>query len=144
MTGCGASENFNRAKIRGENIRTMIAMKNVAIALEIYRNVEDDYPTADSMAQLKSQLDTYLGSERGVDRWGNALVVTVTPDSYVLTSGGDDGTGGHEYGGAVETAGHSITMKDGFFAQYHSSVESTAREYEAEIAKVRSRATTGD
>ena len=31
-------------------------------------------------------------------------------------------------------------VKDGVFVQYHSSVESTAREYEAQIADIRSRA----
>jgi hypothetical protein len=96
------------------------------------------------MDQLKSKLGGYLGNEGGVDRWGNALVVTVSRDSYIVTSGGSDGTGGHEYGGAVETAGHSITMKDGIFVQYDSSVETTAREYEADLARIRSRATTGD
>jgi hypothetical protein len=37
----------------------------------------------------------------------------------------------------VTSPGHSITLKDGVFVQYDASVEKTARDYEAEIAKVR-------
>jgi len=114
-------------------------MKNVAIALEAHRSEHGDYPTADSMNELRPFLHAYLGDERGIDRWGEPLVVTVNPESYVLTSKGDDKQGGHEYGGPVETVGHSITLKDGRFVQYHRSVESTAREYEAEIQSARAR-----
>ena len=137
MVSCGAGDTYNRAHNRGANINSMIAIKNVAIALETYRVERGEYPTVDSMDQLRPVLGAYLGDERGIDRWGESLIVTVTPASYVLTSKGDDKQGGHENGGPVETAGHSITLKDGAFVQYHSSVESTARKYEAEIAGVR-------
>lgn len=142
LAGCGASDTCNRAYTRGTNIKSMIAITNVAIALETHYLEHDEYPTADSMRQLRLALAPYLGEELGFDRWGEPLVVTVTADSYLLTSKGDDKEGGHEDGGPVETAGHSITLKNGIFVQYHASVESTARKYEAQIANARMRVET--
>ena len=129
----GDDSTFSRAYARGVNIRSMVSLMNVAIALEAYRSEHGTYPLANSMHQLRFLLRAHLGDELGLDRWREPLVVTVTPDSYVLLSKGDDKQGGHEHGGAVETAGHSITLKNGVFVQYHLSVESTAREYEKEI-----------
>ncbi len=136
--GCGAPDTYNQAYTRGANIKSMIAITNVAIALENYRLDRGEYPPTESMGQLYAVLKGYLGEERGVDRWGQALIVTVTPESYALSSKGDDQEGGHERGGAVENAGHSITLENGVFVQYHSSVTSTARKYEAQIAEARS------
>jgi hypothetical protein len=138
ILACGFSENYNRAYTRGANIKSMIAIRNVAVALEQYRADHGEYPVAGSMNELRTSLSSYLGEELGIDRWGEPLVVTVTADSYTLSSKGDDGQGGHENGGAVEAAGHSITLRDGRFVQYHSIVEDTARKYEAEIAATRS------
>ena len=86
VSGCGVGEDFNNARIRGENIFSMIAITNVAVALERYRGKHSEYPTADSMADLRPLLETYLGQERGIDRWGEELIVDVSPDGYVLSS----------------------------------------------------------
>lgn len=107
------------------------------ILLEAHRAKHGEYPAADSMAELRSLLAAELAAERGVDRWGEPLIVTVTPVAYTLTSKGNDRQGGHENGGPVEAPGHSITLEAGVFVQYHRAVESTARKYEAEIRGVR-------
>lgn len=134
--GCGAAENFENAKSIGSNIRTMMNMQEVAVALERHRAEHGTFPAADSMAALRVALGRPL-EFRGVDRWGEELLVSVTPEGYVLTSKGEDRVGGHEFGGAVTTPGHSITLKDGRFEQYHAKVEKTARKIEGEIAAAR-------
>ncbi len=134
--GCSDySKRFNQSKIRGSNIRSMLALKNVAISLEHYKNDHGNYPSANSMKELKKMLTpAYLDPASCIDKWGELILVSCTPDSYILSSKGDDRSGEHEFGGAVETSGHSITMKDGLFVQYNTSVEETARELESEIS----------
>jgi hypothetical protein len=135
LLGCGAS--FEQAKVRGSNINSMMAIKDVSIALERYRHAHGSYPTAHSFAELQRAVAPALDRARSKDRWGEELLVDVTADSYVVTSKGDDRTGGPESGGAVSTPGHSITLRDAVFVQYDASVELTARKYEAEIEAVR-------
>ena len=49
------------------------------------------------------------------------LLVDVSANGYTISSQGDDRNGGHEFGGAVTTPGHSITLKDAVFVQYEAS-----------------------
>jgi hypothetical protein len=141
MLGCGAS--YEQAKVRGSNINSMMAIKDVSIALERYRHDHGSYPTANTMAELQKALAPLLDHARSRDRWGELLLIEVNGDSYMVASKGDDRTGGPEFGGAVSTPGHSITLKDAIFVQYDASVEQTARKYEAEIAAVRNQSQGG-
>ena len=143
LPSCGACATYDQAFVRGSNIRSMMALKQVAIALERQRNEHGSYPAAKSIADLQATIVPALDNTSCTDRWGEPLVVDVTSDSYTLTSKGDDRTGGHEFGGAVTIPGHSITLKDGVFVQYDASVEETARKYEAEMAQVRTQARGG-
>lgn len=141
LTGCGAS--YEQAKVRGTNINSMMAIEAVSIALEQYKLTHGSYPSAHTMAELQKAVAPLLDHARTTDRWGEVLLVDVTTDGYTLTSKGADRTGGHEFGGAVATPGHSITLKDAVFVQYDASVEQTARKYEAEIAEVRNHNPSG-
>lgn len=144
LAGCGACTAFGEAYVRGSNMRSMLTIKEVAIALERHRQKHGSYPTAKSIAELWRGVAPLLDNAACADRWGEALVVDVEPESYTLTSKGDDRVGGHEFGGAVTVPGHSITLKDARFVQYDASVEKTARKYEAEIAGFRSRSAAGE
>jgi len=137
LTGCDACATYEAAQVRGSNIRSMIAIRDVAIALEQYRNDHGSYPPGKSIVDLQETLAPLLTNTQRTDRWGEPLVVDVTSDRYTLTSKGDDRIGGHEFGGAVTSPGHSITLKDAVFVQFDASVEKAARKYEAEIAKLR-------
>jgi hypothetical protein len=134
LLGCGQ---FEQAKVRGSNINSMLAIKDVSIALERYRHDHGEYPVAKTMADLQKAVAPSLDHAQTADRWVEPLIVEVTAESYTITSKGDDRTGGHEFGGAVSTPGHSITMKDAIFVQYDASVEQTARKLEAEIVEAR-------
>jgi hypothetical protein len=118
-------------------------MQEVAVALERHRADHGTFPAADSMAALRVALGRPL-QFRGVDRWDEDLLVSVSPEGYVLTSKGEDRVGGHEFGGAVTTPGHSITLKDGRFEQYDARVEKTARKIEQEIAGARAGSASAD
>jgi len=116
----------------------MVTLRDVAVALERYRVEHGTYPPAATEHDLRAFLEpTYMPTGSWIDRWGHPLVVEVKPDGYLLSSSGDDGVGGHEFGRAVSQAGHSITLRNGVFAQYEASVERTARKYEGEIAAAR-------
>lgn len=141
LTGCGAA--YEEAKVRGSNINSMMALEAVSIALEQHKRAHGTYPPAVTMAELQQGVAPLLDRARTTDRWGEVLVVEVTPDSYTLTSKGDDRAGGPEFGGAVTTPGHSITLKDAVFVQYDASVEQTARKLEAEIAEARKQPASG-
>jgi hypothetical protein len=141
LLGCGAS--YEQAKVRGSNINSMMAIRDVSIALERYRHDHGTYPMANTMAELQKAVAPLLDHVQSTDRWGEPLVVEVTNESYTVTSKGDDRTGGHEFGGAVSIPGHSITMKDAVFVQFDASVERTARKFEAEIAEVRNQSPKG-
>jgi hypothetical protein len=143
LWGCGADSAYHQAYVRGCNIRSMTTIEGVALALEQYKQAHGSYPVAKSVPELQTALAALLKGGGYTDRWGEPLLVDVSPDGYTLTSKGDDRTGSHEFGGAVTTPGHSITLKDGMFVQYDASVEKTAREFEAEIAKVRAQARQG-
>ena len=132
--GCG---DFEQAKVRGSNISSMMAIKDVSIAIEQFRSSHGSYPTATTLAELQKATSPLLDHAQTTDRWGELLLVDVSGGGYVVTSKGDDRTGGPEFGGAVSNPGHSITLKDGVFVQYDASVERTARKFEEEIAGVR-------
>jgi len=140
LLGCGE---FEQAKVRGSNINSMMAIENVSIVLERYRHDHGSYPVANTMADLVKAVAPLLDHAQTTDRWGEPLLLEVATESYTVTSKGDDRTGGHEFGGAVSTPGHSITMKDAIFVQYDASVKQTARKIEAEIAEVRNQGQKG-
>jgi len=138
FAGCTACENYNRAYTRGSNIRTMMALRDVAIALERYQLANGEYPAASDASALRAVLvPTYVETWPGTDKWGEPILVRCNESGYLLTSKGSDKQGDHGFGGAVETTGHSITIQDGVFVQYAAPVESTAREFEKEIAAIR-------
>lgn len=143
LSGCGACTEYDQAYVRGSNIRSMSTIKGVAVALERHRQAHGSYPAAKSIAELQKELASSPSSTGYVDRWGEPLLVEVSADNYTLTSKGDDREGGHEFGGAVGFAGHSITLRDGVFVQYDASVQTTARKYDAEIAAIRSQTRGG-
>lgn len=134
VVGCGFKDGYDS----GVNIRTMIELQFAATALEEYRNAHGVYPAAASVDELRAALSrNRLLSWDGTDRWGEPILVDVDEGGYRLSSKGDDREGGHEFGGAVTTKGHSITLENGRFVQYWAGVERVARDIEAEIAAVR-------
>ena len=133
---CGTADSFNNAKTIGENIRTMMNIQDVAVALEKYRAEHGTYPSSESMSSLRTVLGS-VSPEATIDRWGEPLLVAVTPESYTISSKGKDRTGDHEFNGGVTTPGHSITLRDGRFVQYYAKVEKTAAKIEQEIAAAR-------
>jgi Tfp pilus assembly protein PilE len=143
LTALVAYPTYHRAYVAGSNIASMIVIKDVAIALERYRQERGPYPAAQSIDDLRKVLAPLLANARLTDRWGEPLVVDVTPASYTLTSKGEHRASGHQFGGAVTFSGHSITLKDGVFVQYDASVERTAIKYDGEIATVRAQARAG-
>jgi len=138
-----AYPNVHEAYVRGCNIYSMIAIKDVAIALEHYRQEHGTYPAAKSIRDLQEAMVPSLANARVIDRWGEPLVVDVTATSYTLTSKGENRTAGHQFGGPVTFPGHSITLRDGKFVQYDSRVELTAHRYEQEIRNVQALARDG-
>lgn len=138
LAACGLGETYNQAYTRGSNIRSMITLRNAAIALEHYQLANGSYPEASDAAALRTILvPEYLDAWSGRDKWGEPILVRCDESGYLLSSKGSDRRGDHEFGGAVEMAGHSITVQDGIFVQYAALLESTAREYETMIAAAR-------
>jgi hypothetical protein len=91
LWGCGPDSAFQQAYVRGHNIRSMITIEEVAIALERYRQEHGAYPAATSVPELQKALASLLGSGGYMDRWGQLLLVDVTPGGYTLTSKGRTG-----------------------------------------------------
>ncbi len=135
--------NIHGAKVVGSNVASMVVMRDVAIGLERYRQEHGSYPSAQSIADLQKKADPFLAGARLTDKWGEPLVVDVTPASYTLTSKGAKRTGGHQFGGAVTFGGHSITLKDGVFVQYDARAATTAADFEGQMAAERSRPRAG-
>jgi hypothetical protein len=135
---CGPIETFENAKAIGASIRSMMNLRDVALSLERFRAEQGSYPTCDSLVCLRSVLGSKASFD-GRDRWGEDLLVSSSPKSYLLSSKGEDRTGDHEEGGAVTSLGQSITLKDGKFVQYFAKAEKTKDRLEQEIAAARSR-----
>lgn len=127
----------HEAWLNDSNVQTMKGLKDMAMAIERYRSETGSYPVASSLEELKAAMGSDLDGVAFYDRWGEVFLIECGPDGYALSSKGEDRVGWHEFGGAVTSPGHSITLKDGIFKQYDARVEKAVRRLERDIASAR-------
>ena len=119
-----AVPNFLNAVDRGKQKRSMADLRSIGTAIESYSIDNRHYPIAQSIGELKSQIEPlYIRTAPAVDGWENPIQVESTPTRYRVRSLGKDGLPDQCGGGATELFTADICFEDGQFTQYPDGVQ---------------------
>lgn len=138
----GFREGFERGRKSSLYWALLSELRHWAAAFEKYHLKYNEYPTSDSIDELKNILTPFHDREfdlRTIDPWEEKYLVKSSREQYTISSKGDDKIGGHEFGGVLDTDSykHSITLKNGVFVQYLKLRSKSVKEFEEEIINIK-------
>jgi hypothetical protein len=134
--------NFSAGKNAASYVSVLMHFKDWAIAFERYRQQNGEFPSSNSIQELKIILSPFHDSEfslRTQDPWKAPYVIESSKNQYTITCKGDDNVGDHGFKGALDhqTYKDSTTMRNGVFVQYKKSSLRTVQEFEEEINAIK-------
>lgn len=118
----------------------LLLLREGSIALEEYYNVNNKYPSSDSLVELKKTLTPYHPRNNSLyilDPWDEKFLVNSSKDSCVISSKGEDKIGEHGFSGAIEPENNnsSITLKNSVFVQYPTNRSTVVKKYQEGLNK---------
>lgn len=118
-SGCGAVAGITDAIDRGKVARTMRGLRDIAVAVEAYRNDVGFLPTATDLPALQLMLvPKYLDVVVENDGWGHRYAVSCSTAGYTIESFGKGGVDDLNYGGANHDYEEDLVLEDGDFTQW--------------------------
>lgn len=131
ILGVIALPQFLNAQDRGKQSQTVANLRNVANSLSLYHADNNQYPTANTVALLKTALEpVYMERMPTQDGWNNAFFIDAASDTYTFGSCGKQTTACNALtiinsgdGGVISTFEEDIVIRDGSFIQYPAGTQ---------------------